>query len=124
MSSGSLLITHLSRFRLNSCLCHVPSVVDLPAVSSETTAESTRPDFRRPTREDAINLARARFISGERVEMQVLAAELDIGRTTLYRWVGEREQLLEEVFAGLVDEWFAAGRTPGGRVPDATVCWT
>lgn len=46
-------------------------------------------------------------MAGERVEMQVLAADLDIGRTTLYRWVGEREQLLEEVFAGLVDEWFA-----------------
>ena len=39
--------------------------------------------------------------------MQLLASELDIGRTTLYRWVGEREQLLEEVFAGLVDDWFA-----------------
>lgn len=63
--------------------------------------------FRRPTRDDAITLARARFVAGERVEMQVLAAELDIGRTTLYRWVGEREQLLEEVFAGLVDDWFA-----------------
>lgn len=39
--------------------------------------------------------------------MRVLAGELDIGRTTLYRWVGEREQLLAEVFAGLVDDWFA-----------------
>jgi AcrR family transcriptional regulator len=48
-----------------------------------------------------------KFLAGERVEMQVLAGELDIGRTTLYRWVGEREQLLEEVFAGLVEEWFA-----------------
>jgi len=71
----------------------------------ETAA--TRPDFRRPTREDAIELARARFLAGQRVEMQALAGELDIGRTTLYRWVGEREQLLEEVFAGLVDDWFA-----------------
>jgi AcrR family transcriptional regulator len=65
------------------------------------------PDFRRATRDDAIELARARFLAGERVEMQTLAGDLDIGRTTLYRWVGEREQLLEEVFAGLVVEWFA-----------------
>ncbi len=68
---------------------------------------TTAPDFRRATRDDAIELARARFLAGERVEMQTLAADLDIGRTTLYRWVGEREQLLEEVFAGLVVEWFA-----------------
>lgn len=65
------------------------------------------PGFRRATKDDAVQLARARFLAGERVEMQTLAAELDIGRTTLYRWVGEREQLLEEVFAGLVDDWFA-----------------
>jgi AcrR family transcriptional regulator len=39
--------------------------------------------------------------------MGSLAADLDIGRTTLYRWVGEREELLDEVLGGLVDEWFA-----------------
>ena len=38
--------------------------------------------------------------------MQTVAAGLDIGRTTLYRWVGERDYLIEEVFARLVDEWF------------------
>ncbi len=38
--------------------------------------------------------------------MGSLATELDIGRTTLYRWVGEREELLDEVLGGLVDEWF------------------
>lgn len=65
------------------------------------------PVIRRPAREDAIALARAHFLAGERVEMQTVAAGLDIGRTTLYRWVGERDQLLEEVFAGLVDQWFA-----------------
>ena len=40
--------------------------------------------------------------------MRTLAKDLGIGRTTLYRWVGEREELIEEVFAGLVDEWFRA----------------
>ena len=63
--------------------------------------------FRRPTREDAIALARERFLAGERVEMLTLAGELGIARATLYRWVGEREQLLEIVFSGLVLEWFA-----------------
>lgn len=63
--------------------------------------------FRRPTREHAIELARAHFLAGERIEMGSLAAELDIGRTTLYRWVGEREQLLGEVFGRIVDQWVA-----------------
>jgi AcrR family transcriptional regulator len=63
--------------------------------------------FRRPTREHAIALARARFLAGERVEMNQLTAELDIGRTTLYRWVGEREQLIGEILGQLVDEWVA-----------------
>ena len=72
------------------------------------------PEFRRPSRDDAIALARVQFLSGERVEMQTVAGGLDIGRTTLYRWVGEREQLLEEVFSGLVDEWFTEV-VPGAR---------
>jgi AcrR family transcriptional regulator len=52
-------------------------------------------------------LARARFLAGERVEMNQLTADLDIGRTTLYRWVGEREQLIGEILGKLVDEWVA-----------------
>ena len=81
--------------------------VESESMASDATAEPAPTGFRRPTRDDAIELAKARFLAGERVEMQVLASELEIGRTTLYRWVGEREQLLEEIFAGLVDEWFS-----------------
>ena len=62
--------------------------------------------FRRPERDDAVRLARTRFLEGQRIEMGSLAAELGIGRTTLYRWVGERDDLIEEVLAGLVEEWF------------------
>jgi AcrR family transcriptional regulator len=39
--------------------------------------------------------------------MNQLTADLDIGRTTLYRWVGEREQLIGEILGQLVDEWVA-----------------
>jgi AcrR family transcriptional regulator len=63
--------------------------------------------MRRPTRADAIARAHAQFVAGERVEMHALAADLDIGRTTLYRWVGERDQLLGEIIGRLVDEWVA-----------------
>ncbi len=37
--------------------------------------------------------------------MHTVAEQLGIGRTTLYRWIGEREQLIGEVFGLLVDEW-------------------
>lgn len=55
----------------------------------------------RPTREHAIALAQDRFVRGDRVDMVSLAEALDIGRTTLYRWVGDRDQLLGEVLARL-----------------------
>ena len=75
----------------------LPTDADTEAAAEGTEASG----FRRPTRDDAIALARDRFLGGERVEMGALAAELGIGRTTLYRWVGEREDLIEEVLAGL-----------------------
>src|SRR5687768_16801189 len=53
----------------------------------------------RPTREHALEFALRTFTRGERVDMQTLAAELGVGRTTLYRWVGDRELLLGEVLA-------------------------
>lgn len=62
--------------------------------------------FRKASPGDAIALARTRFLEGQRIEMRTLAEDLGIGRTTLYRWVGERDELVEEVFAGLVDDWF------------------
>lgn len=64
--------------------------------------------FRKPGRDDALELAKVRFLEGQRIEMGSLAAELGIGRTTLYRWVGEREDLIEEVLTGLIDDWFEA----------------
>jgi AcrR family transcriptional regulator len=79
-------------------------------VKSTPDVEAAEPELtiRRPMREDAIVLARAHFVAGERVEMQRLAAELNIGRTTLYRWTGERDQLMGEIIGRLVDEWVAS----------------
>ena len=61
------------------------------------------PRFERPTREHALRLARETFQRGERVDMQTLAAELGVVRSTLYRWVGDREQLLADVLATFSD---------------------
>ncbi len=53
-------------------------------------------------REDAVRLARSRYLARDRIDMQSLASELGIGRTTLYRWVGDRESLISEVLVELV----------------------
>ncbi len=74
-------------------------------MSDAVTQTTPEPTFRRARRADAIDLARVRFLAGDRLEMQALADELDVSRTTLYRWVGEREQLIGEVFGSLIDRW-------------------
>ncbi len=59
---------------------------------------------------DAYKLARAKFMAGERLDMQALAAELGVNRATLYRWVGSKELLLGEVISALSLETFARAR--------------
>jgi AcrR family transcriptional regulator len=60
----------------------------------------------RVTALDAFKLARRTFLSGERLDMTMLARELGINRVTLYRWVGARERLLAEVIWSLWQRTF------------------
>lgn len=48
----------------------------------------------------ALALARDTFLAGERIEMRTLAGELGIGRSTLYRWFGDRDRLIGAVLWG------------------------
>jgi AcrR family transcriptional regulator len=41
--------------------------------------------------------AREQFHAGVRLDMGALAAELGVGRTTLYRWTGDRDRLLSDL---------------------------
>jgi AcrR family transcriptional regulator len=68
------------------------------------------------SRQAALALARARFLAGERVDVQAIARELGLARATMHRWFGTREALLEEMLAELAEERLAAARTrvPGG----------
>ncbi|MFD7262344.1 QsdR family transcriptional regulator [Streptomyces sp. NPDC059874] len=52
---------------------------------------------------DAFELARRRYLAGDRVDMQDLAVELGISRATLFRWVGNRDQLIAEVIWSLTE---------------------
>lgn len=67
------------------------------------------------TREAALAAARARFTAGDRLDMRSLAEQLGVGRTTLYRWFGDREALLGEILAGMSRRTFqqATATTPG-----------
>jgi AcrR family transcriptional regulator len=71
---------------------------------------SERVVFRRATPKDAYELARATFLADERVDLGTLASELGISRATLHRWVGSRENLLDQVLGELADQFFALSR--------------
>ncbi len=72
----------------------------------------------RSTPMDAFEVARAWFLEGRKLDMQQLAAELGVGRATLYRWCGSRELLLGEVLWSVQRDALGAawGRTRGDSV--------
>jgi AcrR family transcriptional regulator len=55
----------------------------------------------RPDAVTAFRMARHAFIAGQLLHIQALAADLGVDRTTLFRWVGNRDQLLAEVLSSL-----------------------
>jgi AcrR family transcriptional regulator len=67
----------------------------------------TDPATTRPTKQDALALAEQTIRDGERLDMRALAHELGIGRATLYRWTGSRDQLLGEVLWGMAHPLWA-----------------
>jgi AcrR family transcriptional regulator len=59
------------------------------------------------TREDVLEAATYRFLGGERIDVQAIAAELGLSRMTIYRWFGSRDGLIGAVLvqgaSGLFD---------------------
>src|SRR5580704_9326472 len=71
------------------------------------------------TRRAAITAATQAYLRGEAVDMSALAAQLGIGRSTLYRLVGKRDDLLEIVLAEATERTFrraAADATADGGI--------
>jgi AcrR family transcriptional regulator len=62
------------------------------------------------SREDVLHLALNRYLHGERVDVQAIAAQLGLGRTTVYRWFGSREGLIGETVAQAADPLFDEAR--------------
>jgi len=93
-------------------------IVNHAMITSETTP---RPRGRPPaaSREAVLDAASYRYLRGRRVDVQAIAHELGLGRTTIYRWFGSREGLIGEVLVRaatpLLDEARAGARGRGGE---------
>jgi AcrR family transcriptional regulator len=71
------------------------------------------------SRRAAIDAATRIYLDGGSLDMSALAEDLGVGRTTLYRWVGNREELLGTVLAEATVRTFrkaAADADRGGGV--------
>jgi AcrR family transcriptional regulator len=82
---------------------------------------STVPRRGRPaaaSRNDVLDAVLYRYLRGRRVDVQAIAAELGLGRTTIYRWFGSREELIgEAIFRAaepLIDAARVGARGRGG----------
>lgn len=66
--------------------------------AAEQRTEPWRSRGRRPaaSREDVLDAALYRYLRGRRVDVQAIAVELGLGRSTIYRWFGSRDGLIGE----------------------------
>lgn len=60
--------------------------------------------------------AQRQFMSGKRVDVQAIATDLSVGRTTIHRWFGGREGLVQEIlltqFGAVFDHALAVSPWP------------
>src|SRR2546423_7540929 len=62
------------------------------------------------TRQEVLDAARHRYLRGMRIDVQAVAAELGLGRATIYRWFGSREDLIGEVLVRAAEPLLADAR--------------
>ncbi len=77
-------------------------------------AETARAKRGRPataSREDVLRVVRGQYLSGQRVDVTVVARELGLGRATIYRWFGSREKLISEAIIREFDVLLERKRT-------------
>lgn len=72
------------------------------------------------TREQVLARATADWLEGRRIDVQAIAAACGVGRATVYRWFGSREQLIGEATVQVVERQIAEARAAvGGEGPRA-----
>jgi AcrR family transcriptional regulator len=62
------------------------------------------------SRDDVLRLARELYLGGRRVDLTIVANRLGLGRTTIYRWFGSRDELLGEIIASELERLVAHHR--------------
>jgi AcrR family transcriptional regulator len=78
-----------------------------------SSAPTSAPRRGRPaaaSREDVLDAATDRYLRGERIDVQAIAADVGLGRTTIYRWFGTREELIGEVLVRVTQPLLSAAR--------------
>jgi AcrR family transcriptional regulator len=85
-------------------------------------AGASAPVFRRARPADALDLALDTFLQSTRLDMQTLAARLDVSPATLYRWFGSRARLLDGVLGRLAEQFAGAARAAAEGSGDDRVC--
>jgi AcrR family transcriptional regulator len=75
-------------------------------------AEPWRARGRRPaaSRQDVLDAAVYLYLRGRRVDVQAIAGELGVGRSTIYRWFGSRDGLIGEAIVAAAEPVFAEVR--------------
>ena len=88
------------------------------ATAEESVRRPGRPAAASP--EAVLDAAMYRYLRGRRIDVQAIAAELGLGRATIYRWFGSREDLIGEILfrsaEPLLDAARAEARGRGGRM--------
>src|SRR3954447_236174 len=107
-------------FRTWRTSCSIyPERAGLAKLARMTTTAGGRGRPAAATREELLRAATDRYLHGRRIDVQALAAELGLGRTTVYRWFGSRGALVGEVLwtpaVPLLDAARAGARGSGGE---------
>jgi AcrR family transcriptional regulator len=83
-------------------------------ITEMSTSARRRGRIAAATRDQVLALAMSRYLHGRRVDVQAIASELGIGRTTIYRWFGSRDELIGEVLVRAAEPLLAQARVAVG----------
>jgi AcrR family transcriptional regulator len=94
---------------------------DQQALELAYSSAVPRQDVRRASVAHAFRLARRRFVACERLDMQSLAQELGVDRSTLFRWVGNRDELIAAIIVSFIEPVIVASDEQTDRVGGARI---
>jgi AcrR family transcriptional regulator len=83
-------------------------------MTEPTTSAPRRGRIAAASRDDVLALAMHRYLRGMRIDVQAIAAELGLGRTTIYRWFGSRDDLIGDVLVRTAEPLLKDARTSAG----------